>query len=244
MNSALKDLSVVHRFCFATRMLPIGTPYYWKIVSSFGIQGKSGLKLLPEEARVFIKNLLLLNEEVFKSDICLIEELVRIPKCFDKIGMVLVSSVEDCVCCKSKLYIRSDRSTAAIVYEHDLGKLSAIHYTKYCRKTGCSLQQLYGYYSVDNKEVIYDNNALELPYFMCSRETGFSVSNLKRFDAECLLGQISYKQGAEIYNDYDTILTPCWHSVMSKFCLTFYSMYIYICTWNYVSLVTYLFLCT
>lgn len=214
MNSALKDLSVVHRLCFAARMLPIGTPNYWKIVSSFGIQGKSGLKLLPEEARVFIENLLLLNEEVFKSDICLIKELVRIPKCFDKIGMVLVSSVEDCVCCKSKLYIRSDRSTAAIVYDHDLGPLLAIHYTKYCRKTGCSLQQHYGYYSVDNKEVIYDNNALELPYFMCSRETGFSVSNLKQFDAECLLGQISYKQGAEIYNDYhgynsDTMLAQC-----------------------------------
>ena len=214
MNPALKDVSVVHRLCFAARILPIGAPNYWQIVSNFGLQGKSGLKLSPEEARIFIDNLLVLNKDVFESDICLIKELVRIPKSLYKIGMVLVSSVEECVRCKSKLYIRSDRSTAAVVYDHNLGPLPAIHYTKYCRKSGCSLQQHYGYYGVDNKEVIYNSNALELPYFMCSRETGFSVSNLKRLDAECLLGQISYKQSAEIYNDYhgynsDTILTQC-----------------------------------
>ena len=45
-------------------------------------------------------------------------------------------------------------------------------------------------------------DALLLPYFMCSRETGFSVEILKKFDMECLIGQISYKQCAEIYNSY------------------------------------------
>jgi len=215
MNPALKDLLVVHRLCFAARILPTGTPNYWQIVSNFGLQGRSsGLKLSPEEARIFIENLLVLNKEVFDSDTSLIKQLVRIPKCLNKIGMVLVSSVEECGSCKSKLYIRSDRSTTAVVYDHDLGPIPAIHYAKYCRKTGCSLQQYYGYYSIDNKEVTYNSNALELPYFMCSRETGFSVSNLKWFDAECLLGQISYKQGAEIYNDYhgynsETILAQC-----------------------------------
>jgi len=74
MNPALKDLSVVHRLCFAARILPIGTPNYWQIVSNFGLQGKSsGLKLSPEEARTFIQNLLILNKEVFDSDTCLIK---------------------------------------------------------------------------------------------------------------------------------------------------------------------------
>jgi len=116
--------------------------------------------------------------------------------------MVLVSSVEECVSCKSKLYIRSDRNTTAVTYNHDLGLIPAIHHTTYCRKTGCSLQQYYGYYSIDNKDVTYNSSVLKLPYFMCSRETGFSVSNLKWFDTECLLGPISYKHGAEICNDY------------------------------------------
>jgi len=37
---------------------------------------------------------------------------------------------------------------------------------------------------------------------MCSRETAFSLEILKRFDMESLIGQISYKQSAEIYNSY------------------------------------------
>ena len=60
-----------------------------------------------------------------------------------------------------------------------------------------------GYYTQsDSGEVTYNQNALSLPYFMCSRETGLSVKLLQRLDMECLIGQISYKQSAEIYNSY------------------------------------------
>ena len=76
--------------------------------------------------------------------------------------------------------------------------MPAIHYTRYCRNSGCSFQQHYGYFT----------HALELTYFMSSRETGFAMKLLIRFDSECLIGQISYKQATEIYNHYNTYENP------------------------------------
>ena len=38
---------------------------------------------------------------------------------------------------------------------------------------------------------------------MASRETAFSTTYLKQFDVNCLIGQISYKQAADIYNYYN-----------------------------------------
>lgn len=48
--------------------------------------------------------------------------------------------------------------------------------------------------------------------YMASQETGFEMSMLKQFDAELLIGQISYKQKADIYNvskGYDTVKKEC-----------------------------------
>ena len=47
----------------------------------------------------------------------------------------------------------------------------------------------------------YDEDWSTLPYFMSTRETAFSMDMLHRLDKEILIGQISYKQRAEIYND-------------------------------------------
>ncbi len=47
----------------------------------------------------------------------------------------------------------------------------------------------------------YDEDWSSLPYFMSTCETAFSVELLRRLDKEILIGQISYKQRADIYND-------------------------------------------
>lgn len=213
-NNALKDLSVVHRLCFATRCLPAASPHYWEIVARFSIEGKHNYSLSGDEARVFVQNLQVFNPNVFDSDFKLTKELAKAPKGdspeSDKIGVILVSPIELCVICNSKLYIRQDRSVQATLYDEKLGTMPAIHYTRYCRKKGCSLQQHFGYYTKgDTSEVLYNSDALSLPYFMCSRETAFSIEILKKFDMECLIGQISYKQSAEIYNSYHNYETDC-----------------------------------
>ena len=151
-------------------------------------------------------NLRVLNPHAFDMDIQLADEIIKTNKSHkageEKIRKVLISSKEKCNRCGSKLNVRVDRSVAAVIYDH-LGTVPAIHYTKYCRKIGCSLQQHYGYYTFGgDAKVYYDDDCLDLPYFMCSWETAFSVEILKKYDVECLIGQVSYMQCADIYNSY------------------------------------------
>ena len=202
--SALDDLSVVHRLCFAARVLPIASPNYWENIADFSIMGKS---LTGNEARVFVENLKYLNPAVFDDDAKLTKELVRMPKMNakdpEKNGLILISPIECCVFCGSKLSVRQDICAHAVIYDDYNGTLPALHFNRYCRKKGCLLQQHYGYYTQgDSSAVVYNIDALGLPYFMCTRETGFSIQLLKKLDVECLIGQISYKQSAEIFNSY------------------------------------------
>ena len=199
---------MVHRLCFAARSLPVGIPQYWEIVKDFSLKGKKNAVLSTEECRVFVENMVTLQEGVFDSDIKLTRELVKVnkadPKRPEKIGLVLVSPNLFCILCKAKLYVRADRSSLAVIYDHELGTMPTIHYTRYCRTKGCSFQQHYGYYSKgDTDSIIYNSDALDQTYFMASRETGFTLNLLRRLDSECLIGQISYKQAAEIYNNYN-----------------------------------------
>ena len=95
------------------------------------------------------------------------------------------------------------RSVSTFVYDHEMDMLPAIHYTRYCRKKGCPFQQHYSYYTCGSSDAVIYNDTLDWPYFMCSRETGFSAKLRAHFDSDCLLGQISYKQSADIYNHYN-----------------------------------------
>ena len=118
------------------------------------------------------------------------------------LGVVLVSEEESCRNCGSKLYIRPDRPSSITVYDDHLGTVPGTHYTKYCRKRGCSLQQHYGYFTKgDASEMKYNPDWSTLPYFVSTRQTALSMDMLRRLDKEILVGQISYRQRAEIYND-------------------------------------------
>ena len=78
-----------------------------------------------------------------------------------------------------------------------------LHNHKYCQNSskGCSYRQFYGYHSEGSQSVqFYDKDWANAMYFVSSSETAFEMSLLSKFDAELLLGQISYKQKAETYN--------------------------------------------
>ena len=69
---------------------------------------------------------------------------------------------------------------------------------------GCSFRQYYGYSSEGNQSVVfYDAQWPQHKYFVSSSETAFELEMLKIFDAELLIGQISYNQKAEIYNYFN-----------------------------------------
>jgi len=59
--------------------------------------------------------------------------------------------------------------------------------------------QYYGYSSEGSQSITFhDPDWEKLDYFVSSSETAFELCMLRKFDAELLLGQMSYSQKAEI----------------------------------------------
>ena len=68
-------------------------------------------------------------------------------------------------------------------------------------RKGCAFRQFYGYSSEGSQSVtFYDLDWETNNYFISSSKTAFKLQMLQKFDAELLLGQVSYSQKSEIYN--------------------------------------------
>ncbi len=74
-------------------------------------------------------------------------------------------------------------TTTSIVASHDV---------EYTNTTGTT--------KGDEGKLYYDDDWSTLPYFVSTQKTAFSVTLLQNYDAELLIGQVSYKQRANIYN--------------------------------------------
>lgn len=198
----VRDVSVVRRLSFATSN---SMPNYWQIVADFSLLHKPARNdLTSEEVRVLVENLEVMDAEAFATEHDLVREIIGMswPGRDAPLGIVLISDKENCSICGSMLKIRTDRASVVTIYDDSLGTVPATHFTKYCRKTGCSFQQHYNFSTQgDSSEVIYDLHWQSLPYFMSSLETAFAIDMLQRLDTEILFGQISYKQRADIYNN-------------------------------------------
>ena len=205
LQDKVRDMSVMRRLGFAVSFWPSDMPGYYQHVTNFSIANKpSRNSLTTDQVRVLIENLEVVDKEAFSTDEDLGKEIVDMHHHGGNgpLGIVLISSKQNCNLCGSKLYTRADRSSSITVYTNTSGPIPATHYTKYCRKQGCSFQQHYGFSTMQSSmEVSYDSDWLYLPYFLSSRETAFAIDMLRHLDFEILIGQISYKQRADIYNE-------------------------------------------
>lgn len=105
--------------------------------------------------------------------------------------------------------IRKGRPATVIVYDDVMGTVPGTHFHKTCSNRACSLTQFYGYTTAaKSSEVHFDVDWTTLPYFVSSRESVFSIKQLKRFDLEIIIGQMSFKQCAEAYNHYHASANP------------------------------------
>ena len=202
----VQEVSVLQRMICAVAHLPSELPNLWSIVVEFGAVGKE-TTITAEKARVLLENLEDFDEEALRSakSTTLFLELVHfIPNCTKSsapIGVVLMSPSKTCQKCNALLTIRGDRPSRVTIYDDVLGTLPGAHYHKYCRKVGCHLHQYYGYHKHGESEGMhYDSEWVSLPYFVSSQQTAFSMRLLVTFDADLLIGQVSYKQRAEMYN--------------------------------------------
>lgn len=205
LGASVKDISVIRRLELAARFFPRTMPNYWDIVASFSVDSKEHRNsMTSEDAHTFMENLEVMDKDAITSDFDLVQEAMSVKRvgADDELGVVLISNREKCTTCESRLYVRSDRVSKVTIYDDRLGTLIGTHYTKYCRKKGCSFQQHYGYSTLGHRdEMKYDSDWSSLPYFMCTCETSISLDMLHRLDKEILIGQISYKQRSDIYND-------------------------------------------
>ena len=89
-----------------------------------------------------------------------------------------------------------------VFFDDNMGSIPGTHFHKYCTNRGCGFTQYYRYYTNGGVswEELFISNWESLQYFVSSRETVFSMNLLRRFDTQVLLGQMSFKQCAEVYN--------------------------------------------
>ena len=213
----IQDVSVLRRLIFAATFLPTEYPMYYEAISKFAVPDDSKHPPLSlQNTRVLVENLMALNAAAFTQDFELTKELTSMSSSTGKpTGLILMPEPSTCKECGSPLLLRSDRPSHLVLYTESLGTVPALHYHKFCQKWrhGCKLVQYYGYTTNgENSGLNYDENWNTLPYFVSSRETAFETKLLKHFDAELLLGQISYKQKADIYNyqhDYHDVKKQC-----------------------------------
>ena len=203
--SVVPDAVVLRRLLFAGVQISKSTPGYSTIVNNFAFQA-SEKKPNPDDTRVLLENLQFLNEKAFDTDKELLAELYM-QEGFQghPLGVVLVPTNSTCKSCGGNLKIRADRPSYLSLYTDEMGTVPATLFRKYCSNShkGCTFTQHYSFHSFNNKEnseTVADSDWDELPYFVSTSKTGFSLTFLERFDSELLLGQVSYKQKCDIYN--------------------------------------------
>lgn len=197
----IKDVSVLRRLLFAVVFLSPDLPMFWQVVVEFATAGRvSKDSVTPDQVRVLIENIQALNATAFESDRTLMRELIFLDLPGKKpLGIPLISQISFCLVCGRQLQLRKDRHSPLVIYDFKHGTIPGAHLHKFCPNRTCALTQYYGYYTYQGN-VIFNPDWSSLPYFISSRDTAFSLDLLKQLDANILIGQMSFKQQADIYN--------------------------------------------
>lgn len=211
LSKSFIKVSVLRRAAFGVRYLPKDYPNYWQTLMDFSYKMQPGSCISLEEFRTSVENVQEMDAGVFETDDQLAQELMASKDQNDRhLGIILISRNNNCLLCNSKLLVRRDRPSPVIIYDERLGSVHGSHYHKYCSNRSCSLTQYYGYYTLRSNgstTTYYNNDWFLLDYFVSSRETAFSITVLQNCKAQILIGQLSFKQLADLYNykhNYDT----------------------------------------
>ena len=200
----LKDVSVLRRLLVAASYLPSEIPNFWGIAVEFATAGKVQRNSIDADtAAALVENIRTFDEKAFDTDKALLQQLsIWTPTqgYFVKpLGVVLISPQTQCVLRGQALSLRKDRPASIVVYDDVSGTLPGTHYSKICSSKICTLTQYYRYYTTAS-QVVYNSDWKSMPYFVSSSLTAFAMSMLTRVDSEVLIGQLSYKQVADIFN--------------------------------------------
>ena len=197
----IQEVSVLRRLLFAVVFLNPEMPMFWGVVVEFATAGKLSKKAITsDEAKMLVENIQAMNAAAFETDQALQKELIFLSLPGKKpLGIPLISPSSSCLLCGSELQLRKDRPAPIIINDSKCGTIPGAHYHKFCPKRTCSFTQYYCYYTTQG-QVVFSENWSSLQYFISSRDTAFSLDTLRCLDGNILIGQISFKQQADIYN--------------------------------------------
>lgn len=203
----LQSASMLRRLTYAHAHIPDNIPHYWQLVTNF-VEKNTGDQVNTDTVKVTCENLQMLDPDAFCTETDLFSQLssLQLPSGI-QLGVPLISRKTTCQICNKKLLIRADRPSTVTIYTDTKGTLCGSHFRKYCSgyRTRCTFTQHYGYHSsgVSSDAVQYDDDWESNQYFLSSQQTAFELQMLQRYDHELLLGQLSYKQKADIYNSFN-----------------------------------------
>ena len=196
-------VTFVRRLVYVVPQIPEDTPDRWNIIRDFSCHGVLGAESLTTGiVKTIASNMEYFERDAYHSDDQLKQELASFSNVRGiQLAVILISQKQKCMQCGNALSVRSDRPSQVTLYSERHGTLKATHFRKLCKSIKCSFVQHYGYHSSGSENHIrYDEDWQNHQWFLSTRETGFEISFLAKFDAELLIGQISYHQKAEIYN--------------------------------------------
>ena len=189
---------------FAAVHLPQDLPNYWVVALEYATDGREQkVEITADQAQMLVENLQEIDSKAFATDRRLLQELMEFKVSKSKpLGLILSSGIKICHLCGSTLKLRKDRPASIVIYDHDLGTVPCSHFHKYCSNRTCGCTQYYGVYTSggSSTQVIFNKDWASLKYFVSCRETAFSLPLLQQFNAEILIGQMSFKQCADVYN--------------------------------------------
>ena len=210
-----EDVSVLRRLLFAAVFLSSELPLFWGVVIEFATARRvSKLSVTPDQVKAIIENIHALNSAAFDTDQSLQREMIFLSIPGKKpLGQIVISNLTMCEKCESPLQIRRDRHSLVTIYDARMGTIPGAHFHKICQNLTCGAVQYYDYYTAGG-HVVFNSGWESLQYFSSSRDTFFSLDILQQADAHVLIGQLSFKQQAEIYN----YSHKCVSSASTRYC--------------------------
>ena len=115
-------------------------------------------------------------------------------------GVVLLSEKGSCRLCSKQLTAKTSRVVNVVVYHETKGSFMGCRIPKVCSNRSCNLIQHYGYYTIGESKY-YDEDWQQNDYLLSSGKTAFDLKLLRKFEVEILLGKLSFKEKADIYNE-------------------------------------------
>lgn len=212
----VNDLSVIWRALYFVKNIPRTLPEFANRLYQFATNGnQEGLEkdMTSEQLTAMTGNLLsfygVKNEETLWTEL----HGSSLKEGKYGLGVVLISEKESCRLCGKVLAAKFAKAVNVVVYHEGRGTFMGCRVPKVCCNKSCKLIQHYGYYTFqDNK--FYDDDWEKQEYFLSTGKTAFHMNLLLKFEVEILIGKLSFKEKADIYNEVHGCV--CDHDDNSK----------------------------